>query len=329
MIGIAPRPAGPQPRDGLRRAPRASRLRRLPAEILAIDWGSTPAKRQICRAVLRRGRYVLAPPRPLEDVGALELPDGALIAFDCPIGVAREYAATAGLRSFRAALGLFGTGRFGRFYEIAAQADDITTERPFYPLRGVRGTSRDDLRKALGVAAFAPRACDRQAGAGPIFWLVGPRQVGRSAACIWRDIIAPHLGRVALWPFDGPLTALVASGRPVVAEMYPAYLLRTLGVTVARKSDPAARAACGRALLRRVGTDVRLDLDAVRRLLRGGFGPSRSGEDPFDATIACIALAKLLLDGAMPEAPDHARAVEGWILGLPSEGASTARPASD
>ena len=42
-----------------------------PAEILAIDWGSTPAKRQICRALLRRGRYVLAPPRPVEDVGTL------------------------------------------------------------------------------------------------------------------------------------------------------------------------------------------------------------------------------------------------------------------
>ena len=308
-----------------------SRLPQPPAEILAIDWGSTPAKRQLCRAVLRRGRYVLAPPRPVEDVGALELPDGALVAFDCPIGVSHTYAAIAGLRSFREALGAFGAGRFRHFYEFAARAEDITIERPFYPLRALKGTSRDDLRKALGDAAFAPRECDRQAGAGPMFWLVGPRQVGRSAACVWRDIITPRLDRVTLWPFDGPLMELAASGRPVIAEMYPAFLLRTLGVTVARKSAPAARAACGGALLRGVETDARIDLDAVGGLLRGGFGHSRSGEDPFDATTACIALAKLVLDDAVPEPPDHARIVEGWILGLgpgvsPVGGSPGARP---
>ena len=296
-----------------------SRLPRLPAEILAIDWGSTPAKRQMCRAVLRDGRYVLSPPRPVEDVAGLELRAGTLAAFDCPIGVSRDYAAMAELSSFRAALQVFGTGRFGRFYELADCAADIATERPFYPARGVKGVTRGDLRKVLGDAAFAPRVCDRLAGAGPIFWLVGPRQVGRSAACIWRDLIAPRLDRVALWPFDGALAELLAGGRPVVAEMYPAFLLRTLGVTVARKSERAARAACGRELLRRLGADARLDLASVRALLVDGFGATRSGEDPFDATIACVALARLLLDDSMPEPLDDARTVEGWILGLPSE----------
>lgn len=296
-----------------------SRLRRLPTEILAFDWGSTPAKRQMCRAALHGGRYVLSPPRPVDDISALELRPGALAAFDCPIGVSRAYAMMADLDSFRTALGLFGHGRFGRFYELAEHAEDIATERPFYPARGEKGTARDHLRRVLGDAAFAPRACDQLAGAGPIFWLVGPRQVGRSAVCIWRELIAPRLDRVALWPFDGSLPELLAAGRPVIAEMYPAFLLRALGLTVARKSDSAARATCGRALLRRVGGDARLDLGAVRALLRGGFGAARSGEDPFDATSACIGLAKLLLDDTMPEPPAAARAVEGWILGLPGE----------
>jgi hypothetical protein len=297
-----------------------SRLHRLPREILAFDWGSTPSKRQLCRAVLHRGRYVVSPPHPVKDIAALEMGPRVLAAFDCPIGVSSAYAAMADLGSFRSALALFGRGRFERFYEPAALAADIATERPFYPARGGKGTRRDDLRGVLGDAAFAPRACDRLARAGPIFWLVGPRQVGRSAVCIWRELIAPRLDQVALWPFDGPLAELLEGDRPVVAEMYPAFLLRTLGVTVARKSEPAARAACGRALLRRVGTDTRLDLDPVRALLRGGFGSSSSGEDPFDATTACIALAKLLLDDALPEPPDAARAVEGWILGLPRAG---------
>jgi hypothetical protein len=294
-----------------------SRLPRLPSEILAIDWGSTPAKRQMCRAILRRGRYVLSPPRPVNDVATLDLGPGVLAAFDCPIGVSREYAAMAELGTFRAALSAFGRGRFERFYEAADSAADIATERPFYPARGVKGTARDHLRSVLGDAAFAPRVCDRLAGAGPIFWLVGPRQVGRSAACIWRELITPRLASIALWPFDGRLAELLVAGRPVIAEMYPAFLLRSLGLTVARKSDPAARATCGRSLLRKVGADSRLDLDAVRALLGGGFGGSRSGEDPFDATIACIGLAKLLLDDTMPEPPEAARAVEGWILGLP------------
>jgi len=288
----------------------------LPGEILAIDWGATPAKRQLCRAVLRRGRYLVTPPRPVEDVGGLAMAPDALVTFDCPIGLPDSYAAKAGLSSFRAALRTFGTGRFDRFYEFADAPAEIAIERPFYPRRAIKGTARDHLRAALGDAAFTPRVCDRQAGAGPIFWLVGPRQVGRSAACVWREILTPRLDGLALWPFDGTLAELIGAGRPIVAEMYPAFLLRTLSVRVTRKSDGPARAACGRAILRRLDADPRLDLAAVRSLLRGGFGASRAGEDAFDATTACIALARLVLDGAIREAPAVARAVEGWILGL-------------
>jgi hypothetical protein len=298
-----------------------SRPHRLPVEILAIDWGSTPPKRQMCRAVLLEGRYVFSPPRPVPDVATLELEPGTLAAFDCPIGVSRDYAARAELHSFRGALEVFGRGRFGRFYEFADCSADIATERPFYPKRGVQGVSRDDLRRVLGDAAFAPRVCDQLTKAGPIFWILGPRQVGRSAACIWRELLTPRLDRVALWPFDGALDDLLAGGRPVVGEMYPAFLLRTLGVAVLAKSKQEARRLCGKELLERVGTDKRLDLDAVRAPLLDGFGASRSGEDPFDATIACIALARLLLDDAIPEPPEAARAIEGWILGLPPSGA--------
>jgi hypothetical protein len=298
-----------------------SRPDRLPVEILAIDWGSTPAKRQMCRAVLLEGRYVFSPPCPVRDVTALELQPGTLAAFDCPIGVSRDYAAMAELHSFRAALEVFGRGRFERFYEFAHCSADIATERPFYPKRGVKGVSRDDLRRVLGDAAFAPRVCDQLTKAGPIFWILGPRQVGRSAACIWRELLTPRLDRVALWPFDGALDDLLTGSRPVVGEMYPAFLLRTLGVTVGAKSKQEARRLCGEELLGRVGTDKRLDLAAVTAPLLDGFGASRSGEDPFDATIACIALARLLLDDAIPEPPEVARTIEGWILGLPPSGA--------
>src|SRR5439155_1675694 len=109
------------------------------------------------------------------------------------------------------AFGTSGAGRFDRFYDFAGAPAEIAIERPFYPRRGIKGTTRDHLRAALGDAAFTPRACDRQAGAGPIFWLVGPRQVGRSAACVWREILTPRLDRLALWPFDGTLAELIGA----------------------------------------------------------------------------------------------------------------------
>src|SRR5439155_298283 len=108
-------------------------------------------------AVLCRGSYVVAPPRPVEDVSALELAPDALVAFDCPIGLPDVYAAKAGLPSFRAALRTFGAGRFDRFYDFAGAPAEIAIERPFYPRRGIKGTTRDHLRSARFSAAASGR----------------------------------------------------------------------------------------------------------------------------------------------------------------------------
>jgi len=284
----------------------------LPPEIIAIDWGSTPAKRQLCRAVLRGKRYGIERPVPVPDPAALELPPGALVAFDCPIGLPQEYAQLARLADFRTALAAFGREPFEHFYEVATSPAEIAIERPFYPARS-SGASREDLKRHLYDAAFALRPCDRATGAGPLFWLVGAKQCGRSSISVWRDVLTPRLGTLALWPFDGPLDRLLSSGRTVVAEMYPAYLLQTLGIDLSGKRDPAARAAAGAEL---VAKAAGIDLIAVRDSLLAGFGPSAAGEDAFDATVSAIALVRLVQSSAIPEPPPEARAVEGWILGL-------------
>jgi hypothetical protein len=49
----------------------------LPPEILALDWGATPAKRQLCRAVLRGNRYNIDAPMPVPDPAKLTLPRAA------------------------------------------------------------------------------------------------------------------------------------------------------------------------------------------------------------------------------------------------------------
>jgi hypothetical protein len=284
----------------------------LPPEIIAIDWGATPAKRQLCRAVLRGKRYGLERPVPVPDPAALALAPGALVAFDCPLGLPQAYADRADLKGFREALALFGTGEYARFYDVATTPAEIATERPFYPAKSP-GTKREQLEKALGDAAFALRPCDLATGAGPLFWLVGAKQVGRSSISVWRDVLTPRLDTLALWPFDGPLPQLLASGRTVVAEMYPAFLLRTLGHTLESKRDPAARAEVGRRLVEETSG---IDLIAIRENLLSGFGASPAGEDAFDAAVSCLALVKLALADRLPEPPEEARAVEGWILGL-------------
>lgn len=288
------------------------RGRSLPPEIVAIDWGATPAKRQLCRAVLRGGRYGLARPEPVPDPATLELPDRGLVAFDCALGLPQAYADRAQLGTFREALARFGHGDFARFYEPATTPEEISTERPFYPAKSP-GAKREQLQRALGEAAFALRACDRATGAGPLFWLVGARQVGRSSVSVWRDVVTPRLTTARLWPFDGPLQELGPDRHLVLAEIYPAFLQRVLGLDVTSKRDPAARAEAGRLLVERT-RDV--DLVAVRDLLLSGFGPSPNGEDAFDAVVSCLALVRLLLEERLPEPPPEARAVEGWILGL-------------
>jgi hypothetical protein len=284
----------------------------LPPGILAIDWGATGPRRQVCAASLRGGRYTVHPPVALADPAALELPPGVLAAFDCVLGLPAGYASLAGFASFRDALHLLGEAPFERFFEPAAAPGEIGVGRPFYPARP-GGASRTDLERALGPAAFELRACDRATGAGPLFWLVGAKQVGRSSLAVWRDVLQPRLDDVALWPFDGPLERLLAAKKPVVAEMYPAFLLRTLGVEITSKRDGLARRRAGAQLVERVKL---VDLAPVRSLLLDGFGPSGAGEDAFDATVSAIALAHLLAVGGVPEPPDDARRVEGWILGL-------------
>jgi hypothetical protein len=281
-----------------------------PPEIWAIDWGKKPAKRQVCRAVLRGRRYTIEPARP---IGAdFAFPPGSLIAFDCPFGLPSGYAERAGFQSFRDALRRLGAPPFDRFFELATTADDIALGRPFYPAK--TGTYAE-LERIIGPRASWLRACDRATGAGPLFWTLGAKQVGQSALAVWREIVLPQAEAVSLWPFDGPLPVLLKAGRPVLAEMYPAFLLKTLGwLDPVSKRRQESRAAVGKFLVN--SSLSGLDAIAVRDLLLDGFGPSPDAEDAFDATIACIALVQLLQRDAVAEPEGRARTLEGWILGL-------------
>ena len=221
------------------------------------------------------------------------------------------------------------------FFAVCPNLASVSGARPFYPLRGVAGMTRLAHARALGLAdAMAiSRLCDRAtaerpAGA-PLFWTLGANQSGKAAISAWRDMLLPALAGPtppALWPFDGPLAALLAPSRVVIAETYPAEALRHLGLRLAgskrRQTDRAALAPLLGAALLRLGVTGALDL-------AGGFGSDAAGEDRFDSVLGLLCVLQVV-DGTRPDfIPDDPwiRQWEGWVLGqtaLPLTGASVA-----
>ena len=170
------------------------------------------------------------------------------------------------------------------------------------------------------------RRCDRCPGCDPaeaIFWLVGPKQVGRAAITGWRDLLAPAMASdppPSIWPFDGCLAELL--GRPgiVVAETYPTEMYRHLDLTIRRggrskrrQSDRAADAAAMHEWARtnRVHLTSRLHAEIV-----DGFGAGNDGEDRFDAIVGLLGMLDVILGNLLSGEPeDDTTRIEGWILG--------------
>lgn len=170
-------------------------MSRHPSLVAHADWGTSPGKRWLARAVLDgAGRYVAQHPEPVGEaetlLGRLRAAtedDGPVFAgFDFPIGLPAAYAARVDLDDFLAALPRLGAREWTDFYQVATCAGDITLRRPFYPQRP-GGTSRAHLVAGLGLTAGDDlfRACDRahaaRHAAAPIFWTLGAQQVGKGA----------------------------------------------------------------------------------------------------------------------------------------------------
>ena len=174
------------------------------------------------------------------------------------------------------------------------------------------------------------RRCDRGHGrnaACALFWLVGGNQVGKAAITGWRDLLGPALSdrsagaqRVAIWPFDGALGALLESPGIVVAETYPGEVCRHLGLEIVkpnrskrRRDDRAADAPRMHCWARK--NRVRI-CPSLHDAIDDGFGKDRSGEDRFDAVVGLLGMLDVVLGNRPPGAPrDERTRVEGWILG--------------
>ncbi len=254
---------------------------------------------------------------------------GAPVALgvDFPLGLPREYAArhAGAAPDFPAFLrGLAGAPDF---FRVAEALDQAGPGRPFYPMRGERGMTRLSHALALGLrdAAGLSRRCDRAtpdrpAGA-PLFWTLGANQVGKAALAGWRGLLLPALAGPqppALWPFDGLLLDLLAPGRAVVAECYPAETMRQLSLpTNGSKRRQADRLALTPALRDRLAAlDARPD-PVLDGLLAAGMGADAAGEDRLDCLLGLLGLLQVLTGRRADTVPDDPciRRWEGWVLG--------------
>jgi hypothetical protein len=248
-----------------------------------------------------------------------------VLGVDFPLGLPRAYAALHGAGPDFPAF-LRGLVARPAFFHVCAKLDEISPARPFYPARGASGMTRLSHARALGLAdaQSLSRACDRAtaerpAGA-PLFWTLGANQSGKAAISAWQDMLLPALAGPnppALWPFDGPLAALLAPGRVVIAETYPAEAMRQLGLRMGgskrRQSDRMALAGGLKAAMAGLGAAGTLGIAE-------GFGADAAGEDRFDSVLGLLCVLQVLAGRRpdfVPEDP-WIRRWEGWVLGQTS-----------
>lgn len=274
------------------------------------------------------GAWSVAAPCPVGDLPTLfarlrAMGEPVALGMDCPIGLPRAYAAQhVPAPDFPAFLrGLPGSPAF---FTVCETLGEVSPARPFYPRRGVAGMTRlsHALALGLGEAAGLSRLCDRAtserpAGA-PLFWTLGANQSGKAAITAWRDLLAPGMDGIALWPFDGPLLSLLRPGRVAIAETYPAEAMRHLGIRMnGSKRRQGDRAALGPALAAVMAGLGAAPAPALSAALDTGFGARADGEDQFDSLLGVLCVM-LVLAGHRPDTapPDPwVQRWEGWVLG--------------
>src|SRR5690349_12950481 len=158
-----------------------------------------------------------------------------------------------------------------------------------------------------------------------MFWCLGASGVGKATLGGWRDTLRPALRdpnhRFSVWPFDGQLEELLAASDAVLVETYPADAYLQLGLSIghpgASKTRQKDRRADATRLLEWCADHAVLPDEPLTEQILDGFGPSSSGEDPFDAVVGLFGMIDTLLRALGPELPDDPaiRSVEGWMFG--------------
>jgi len=327
-------PHKPPKKDSFPIEDRTQPINKLPNLITHADWGSTPNRRVLAKAWLQDdGSYLAEEPlivvdNPGELLQVLRSEAGSegkiLAGFDFPIGLPASYAENVGISDYLKVLPEFGFGRWQEFYNLAEVPDQVNPYRPFYP-HAPGGAAHAHLVNGLGVNDFNDlrRRCE-QGGNGmhpatPLFWTLGPGQVGAGAIIGWRDMLAPALrsGEVDLkiWPFQGKLAKLIASGRIVVTETYPSEFRHHLGINNGNNQEN--RIAASNSILGLASSLELMVPGGLQNHIQNGFGNGQNARDQYDAFVGLIGMLNVLR-GNRPEGvptDDTVFKIEGWILG--------------
>ena len=301
------------------------------------DWSLHPGKRWLAIASRTDDGWRAEAPVPVGDLPSLilmlreragEAP--VLLGIDTPIGLPIAYAERAGITSFRDFLANdLGHGEWSDFASVATHHGQISRRRPFYPF-APGGKLLQHLLDGLGLveAKQLRRVCELVSIEKPgiLFWTLGVNQTGKAALLAWTELIRPALAddpSVKLWPFDGEMPELIAPGTTVIVETYPAAAANLLDIKVQLpgKTSQAARKAAAPSIGEAGGHLAITPTAELQAQIDSGFGPEKSGEDPFDALLGLLGMIAVAT-GAKPTGigasvePPHVRTVEGWILGV-------------
>jgi Protein of unknown function (DUF429) len=289
------------------------------------DWSVSPKKRWTATALRSSKGWSITHLRQTPGDLVDQLFDGSshtLAGFDFPIGLPAVCARRAGIR-FRDLICDPSSNSSQRFLTPVKTLFDVSIAQPFYRQHPAGGR-QSVLLERLGCRSIDDllRECDKRTAnrlrAEAIFWTVGARQVGKAALSGWREILIPALARGArLWPFDGPLSSLVAS-TVSIAETYPGEAYSHIGMTrMIKKRTQAGRKTAGIRMLGWASEHGVTFVKTIRTDIQCGFGAREDGEDPFDALAGLCGMIEVA-DGRRSEAPPgHALSAseEGWILG--------------
>jgi hypothetical protein len=309
----------------------------LPDRIAHADWGTAPTKRAVAMAERQDGAFRAHAPsifgnrgRLLDDMGLHGGQGTTLLGFDFPIGLPRVYAAQAGADRYVSWLRSLPDDT--TLFNVARDIADVSPARPFFPqnITVKRPGIKSQFREALGLSAEDMlRRCDRKHctrnAASEMFWCLGASGVGKATLAGWRDTLRPALRdlhhRFSVWPFDGQLVDLLATSDAVLVETYPADAYLQLGLSIghpgASKTRQEDRRADARRLLDWCAEHAVLPDERLTEQILDGFGPSPSGEDPFDAVVGLFGMIDTLHRAVEPDLPDDPaiRSVEGWMFG--------------
>jgi hypothetical protein len=297
------------------------------------DWGSKPSKRWCAKATLGEDkRYTASEPTPvgeptklIENLKSAVSDTGiAFAGFDFPIGVPAHYAKRAGISKFRDLLPELGKGKWGEFYSVCDEPEQISVQQPFYPNRSLERHKQQHLLDALDAETMFNllRICERggkgQRQACSLFWTLGAKAVGKAALKGWEHVLVPAIkdNSVRLWPFDGKLESLFKPGKTVIAETYPAECYGWFpGDPLASKTDVNSRRNFGSNLLTWArGSEVAIAPE-LENAIKAGFPDGE--DDAFDAVVGLFGMLQVCLEQRATGEPDDnpVREVEGWILG--------------